>query len=213
MPRGQTDLREAEADVFAQTLGAHLVGVCELSRQQIATLFGHYQLFGRWNRVLSLSSVVEVEAAALRHYCESLFLAAHLPGGALSVMDVGSGAGFPGIPLAVLRPDCQVSLIESHRRKAVFLREATRSLRNIEVVAKRAEEVTARFDWLVARGVAWRDLNACACRLVSQVALLTGTSESRGVAAEGGIEWEPPAPLPWSPQTVLLIGHVPRETC
>ncbi|MFB3779618.1 MAG: 16S rRNA (guanine(527)-N(7))-methyltransferase RsmG [Bryobacteraceae bacterium] len=199
--------------MFAETLGAHLVGVCELSRQQVSTLFGHYQLFCRWNRVLNLSSVVELEAAVLRHYCESLFLAAHLPETTLSVVDVGSGAGFPGIPLAVFRPNCRVTLVESHRRKAVFLREATRDVANVEVVARRAEEVDARFDWLVARGVAWRDLRAFALRSVARVALLTSTTESRGVDAEGAVEWKRPVPLPWRQPTVLLVGQVPRETC
>src|SRR5581483_9324513 len=95
----------------------------------------------RWNKTLNLTRVESLEQAVERHYAESLFLAAHLPVGALRIVDVGSGPGFPGFPVAVVRGDCAVTLVESHQRKAVFLREASRPLENVEVVAKRAEDV------------------------------------------------------------------------
>src|ERR1017187_6190482 len=100
----------------------------------------------RWNRSLNLTAIRSREEAIERHYCESLFLGARLPAGALRIADVGSGAGFPGFPVAVLRPECSVTLIESHKRKAVFLREASRTLPNVRVFAKRAEDVGERFD-------------------------------------------------------------------
>lgn len=184
-----------------------------MSPEQTAVLFSHYLLFQRWNRVLNLSSIVDFDSVVLRHYCESLFLGAQLPNEPLSVVDIGSGAGFPGIPLAALRPDCRVCLVESHQRKAVFLKEATRGLSNVEVQAQRAEHVAGRFDWLVSRAVAWRDLGAFALRAVSQVALLTSGSESQALLAEGIVSWEPAMPMPWGRQTVLMIGRVPRETC
>jgi 16S rRNA (guanine527-N7)-methyltransferase len=184
-----------------------------LSPEQTSVLFSHYLLFQRWNRVLNLSSIVDFDSIVLRHYCEALFLGAQLPSEPLSIVDIGSGAGFPGIPLAALRPDCHVCLVESHQRKAVFLKEATRSLSNAEVCALRAEDVGGRFDWLVSRAVAWRDLRAFAQRAVSQVALLTSGSETQAMLAEGIVSWEPAMPLPWSRQTVLMIGRVPRETC
>ena len=88
------------------------------------------------------------------HYCESLFLGRALPSGPLTVADFGSGAGFPGIPVAILRPDLHVVLIESDARKAVFLREATRELTNVEALVSRFEDCSRRFDWVVARAVA-----------------------------------------------------------
>ena len=107
----------------------------------------------RWNKVLNLTSIRTLEEAIERHYGESVFLAAHLPAGVLSIADVGSGAGFPGIPIAVVRPDCRVTLIEAHRRKAVFLREAARDLPNVTVIADRAESVHQSFDIAVSRAV------------------------------------------------------------
>lgn len=184
-----------------------------MSPEQITVLFSHYLLFQRWNRVLNLSSIVDFDSVVRRHYCESLFLAAQLPNMPLKIVDIGSGAGFPGIPLAVLRPDCRVCLVESHQRKAVFLKEATRGLSNAEVCARRAEDVGGRFDWLVSRAVAWRDLGAFVLRAVSQVALLTSGSESEALLAQGIVSWEPAIALPWGRQTVLMIGRVPRETC
>ena len=78
-----------------------------------------------------------------RHYCESLFLGAHLPAGAAANCRHRFGRRVSRVfPLAILRPDCAVTLIESHQRKAVFLREASRRLPNVRVLAKRAEDVS-----------------------------------------------------------------------
>jgi 16S rRNA (guanine527-N7)-methyltransferase len=73
-----------------------------------------------------LSSIRDAETAVVRHYCESLYLAIHLPPGGHRIVDLGSGAGFPGFPIAVARPECSVVLVESHQRKAAFLKEAAR---------------------------------------------------------------------------------------
>jgi 16S rRNA (guanine527-N7)-methyltransferase len=82
-----------------------------------------------------------------------LYLATRLPPGPLRVVDIGSGAGFPGIPVAIYRPELRVDLVESHQRKAVFLREAARILSNVCVLPRRAEEVTASYDWTISRAV------------------------------------------------------------
>src|ERR1700686_1014922 len=95
----------------------------------------------RWNKTINLTRIEGIEEAVDRHYAESLFLGANLPAGPLKIADVGSGAGFPGIPVAILRPEVAVSLIESHQRKGVFLKEATRRLQNVTVISKRAEHV------------------------------------------------------------------------
>src|SRR5437016_4998896 len=86
----------------------------------------------------------------LPHFCESLFFAASVPPGWSDFADVGSGAGFPGVPMAVCRPDWNVTLIESHQRKAVFLRESTRELGNVSVVAGRVEDLDNAFGTIVS---------------------------------------------------------------
>ena len=180
-----------------------------LAPEQVAALESHYELLLQWNRKLNLTAITGTEEAVERHYGESLFLASHLPAGALRIVDIGSGAGFPGIPVAVQRPDCSVTLVESHQRKAVFLREATRKLHNIRVIAKRAEEVTEEFDWAISRAVSYDDLRRFLHRLASHAALLTGAEAPATPMAPGepGFTWEDHIPLPGARQRFLRIGH------
>ena len=190
--------------MFADLLSERLAGVVELSPGQAEALESHYQLLLRWNRTLNLTSIKKMEEAVERHYCESLFLGTHLPQGRLRIADVGSGAGFPGFPVAVLRPDCSVTLIESHQRKAVFLREASRSLPNVRVLAKRAEDVNEQFDWAISRAVSYEDLASFLKNLAPNADLLTGGEEPPGGI---GFVWQPQIPMPWGAQRFLRIGH------
>lgn len=170
---------------------------------QAAALETHYKLLLRWNKVLNLTRVEALEEAVERHYCESLFLSERLTAG--SVVDIGSGAGFPGFVVAVARPDCTVTLIESHQRKAVFLREASRALGNVRVLARRAEEVRERFDWAISRAVAYNDLGRSATRLGKRFALLSGAEEPPGA---WGLAWDT-VPLPCGRGRFLRVS---RET-
>src|SRR5215469_6000878 len=137
--------------MFRELLRQKLAGMVSLSPDVLGALEEHYELLVRWNRVLNLTSIEDLANTVERHYCESVFLAVHLPPGALRVIDLGSGAGFPGFPVAVLRPDCRVTLVEAHRRKAVFLREATRRLPNVRVLSVRFDDVTdAPFDFVIS---------------------------------------------------------------
>ena len=126
--------------MFADLLKRQLSGIVQLSAGQVSALEAHYEMLLRWNRKVNLTSISGLEESVERHYCESLFLAARLPAEPLRIADIGSGAGFPGFPIAVYRPDCQVVLVESHRRKGVFLREASRTLHNVRVLAERGRE-------------------------------------------------------------------------
>jgi 16S rRNA (guanine527-N7)-methyltransferase len=161
--------------VFAEALRRHVLFLSPgLSDKQISQLEQHFNLLNRWNKILNLTAIKDVDEAVKRHYCESLFLGEHLPNRPLKIVDVGSGAGFPGIPVAVLRPECMVCLVESHQRKSVFLREATRNLPNLRIIPKRAEEITETFDWAVLRAVNYREIEASLSRLAPNVALLAG---------------------------------------
>ena len=181
-----------------------------LSPEQESALEAHLEMLLRWNQKLNLTSIRNREEAIQRHYCESLFLGMHLPPGAWKIADIGSGAGFPGFPVAVLRPDCQVTLIESHQRKAVFLRESSRKQPNIRVLAKRAEEVTERFDRVISRAVSYEDLAWFLQNLAPAADLLTGGEEPPpGI----GLLWQAAVPLPWGKQRFLRTGvAVSRET-
>ncbi len=193
--------------MFAEALLGRLAGSVELTAKQVAALEKHYQLLLRWNAAVNLTSVTGLEEAIERHYCESLFLGAHLAKAPLRVVDIGSGAGFPGIPAAILRPDCSVTLIESHQRKAVFLREATRELQNVRILAKRAEEVREEFEVAVARAVSYEDLKSPLKRLAPNADLLTGAEEPPDAL---GFAWGEPVRLPWGDRRFLRIGHRDR---
>ena len=180
-----------------------------LSAEQESALEAHMEMLLRWNQKLNLTSIRNREETIERHYCESLFLGMHLPSGAWKIADIGSGAGFPGFPVAVLRPDCQVTLIESHQRKAVFLRESSRKQPNIRVLARRAEEVTDRFDRVISRAVSYEDLASFLQNLAPAADLLTGGEEPPlGI----GFVWQAAVPLPWGKQRFLRTGFVSRET-
>jgi 16S rRNA (guanine(527)-N(7))-methyltransferase RsmG len=178
-----------------------------LTDEQAAALEAHYVLLCRWNKVLNLTRIEKLDDAVERHYCESLFLARHLKPG--RVVDIGSGGGFPGFVVAVARPDCAVTLVESHQRKAVFLREAARKLPNVRVVAKRAEDLHEAFDCLISRAVSYEDLSGSVGRLADRIALLTGSEEP---PIEWSVAWSVEH-LPWGKSRVLRLGTiVSRET-
>lgn len=141
-----------------------------LTDDQLTFLERHYRLLLRWNQKMNLTRITSVQDAVRYHYCESLYLAQTLPEGALRIVDIGSGAGFPGIPVAIFRPDCEVHLVESHRRKAVFLSEATRSLPNARVLAVRSEDLTEAYDWMISRAV--RPDDVLKLKLAPNVAVL-----------------------------------------
>jgi 16S rRNA (guanine527-N7)-methyltransferase len=171
----------------------------ELSPEQVLQLEAHYNLLTHWNQRLNLTRIRDLSETVRFHYCESLFLKHILPPGPLTVGDLGSGAGFPGVPLAVSRPDLEVTLIESDGRKAVFLREATRELKNVRVAAVRSEEYDGHFDWIVSRAVA--PGKVLQSGLAPNLALLMS---ARDVPA--GLQ---PTPLPWGRERVLFVS---RET-
>ncbi len=202
-----------EALRFRELLLRHMAGTCELSEDQIELLYAHYCQMARWNKVLNLTSIRDLEEVVVRHYCESLFLGIHLPHVPMSVVDVGSGAGFPGIPLAVLMPESHFTLVESRQRKAVFLQECTRGRRNVTVVGQRAETVDGSFGWLVSRAVRCAEVLRLLPRLSKRVGLLIGDRDVQGALRAENLQWEKPIRLPWSSATAVLIGeHVPRGT-
>jgi 16S rRNA (guanine527-N7)-methyltransferase len=188
---------------FSALLIRHFSAIKALSPLEISALYRHYEVLVRWNKALNLTSIRRLEEVVVRHYCESLFLAVHLPGGSASVLDFGSGAGFPGIPMAVLRPDCRFVLAESHRRKAVFLREATRGYDQVRVEARRAEDVPGSFEWVVSRAVRW---NRVLPVVQSCVALLLGQQDAEAVKQAPGFHWLPDVPLPWGDSKFLVLG-------
>jgi len=116
-------------------------------------LLEYLALIEKWNRVYNLTAVREPAQMLAHHLLDSLSVAPHLKGAALA--DVGSGAGLPGIPLALARPDIAVTLIESNHKKSAFLKQAAieLALPNVEIVNARVEacDKASRFDVVISR--------------------------------------------------------------
>ena len=120
-------------------------------------LVAYLQLIGKWNKVHNLTAVREPGQMVVLHLLDSLSVLPHLAG-AKTVLDVGTGAGLPGIPLAIARPDLAVTLLDSSHKKATFLRQAKAelALANVEVACERVENwrPAALFDIVVSRAFA-----------------------------------------------------------
>jgi 16S rRNA (guanine527-N7)-methyltransferase len=133
-------------------------GVAELglapSAQAVELLLDYLELLSRWNATYNLTAVRDPLAMVTSHLLDSLAVA-HLVRGE-RVADIGSGAGLPGIPLAILSPERQITLIDANGKKTRFLREAVRALRltNVSIQARRVESVTGEFDTVTARAFA-----------------------------------------------------------
>lgn len=105
-----------------------------------ARMAAHLELVAKWNRVHNLTAVRETDQMVVLHVLDSLSLLPHL-GTAKTLIDVGTGAGFPGIPVALARPDIEVTLLDSSRKKCTFLEQAKAELglANVKVACDRVE--------------------------------------------------------------------------
>jgi 16S rRNA (guanine527-N7)-methyltransferase len=198
----------------------------EFSRAGLGTLpsaayeqFQRYlDLLLRWNQHLNLTAIRDPGQIIQRHFVESVFAAQHLPTGIMSLLDYGSGAGLPGIPIAICRPEIQVILAEAQGKKASFLQEALRVLALPgQVYGGRVEEMPEqdRFDAVSMRAVEKMEsaIPIAVKRARHYLVLLTtgkSAEASRGFTPE--LEWLEPIPLPNSAQMILAIGRrtVPR---
>jgi 16S rRNA (guanine527-N7)-methyltransferase len=177
--------------------------------------FGSYcSLILRWNARVNLTAIRDEEGILSRHFVESIACARALPQGIATLLDFGSGAGFPGIPIALCRPEMAVTLAESQGRKAAFLQEAIReTCVSATVFAGRAETLSVRFDCVVLRAVdRMPSAVSAASRLVSPLGwmgLMTTHSEAGRLkeAAGAGFSWSAAVGLPSGESRVLVLGE------
>jgi 16S rRNA (guanine527-N7)-methyltransferase len=127
-----------------------------LNAGQQGRLLQYLALLEKWNRVYNLTAIREVGKMVSGHLLDCLAVVPHLQG--TSVLDVGSGAGLPGIPIAIACPDAEVVLLDSNHKKSAFLRQALADLAlgNASVACERVEswQTRARFDFIVSRAFA-----------------------------------------------------------
>lgn len=141
-----------------------------------------------------------------RHFGESLFLASRLLDERGTLADLGSGAGFPGFPIAVANSLLNVTLIESVTKKATFLKEVSRGVPNVRVLRERFERVGDHFDWLVARAVALEPLQPYFSKRTHHLAVLTAFDRAEPLASALRLRKHEVEPIPWDASSVLLRG-------
>lgn len=129
-----------------QKIQAYLCETAALSGIQIesaqADQFQHYfELLTEWNQKMNLTAITEPQEVVVKHFVDSLLLLSYVPKESANLIDVGTGAGFPGIPLKIMRPDLSLTLMDSLNKRLTFLQEVTGQLGfDAEIVHLRAEE-------------------------------------------------------------------------
>ncbi len=206
---------ETPKDTVAERLNTLLshAGLPELSPAVGSAFETYLSLLQRWNTRMNLTAVRDEDGILQRHFVESIACACAIPPDTTTLLDFGSGAGFPGIPIALCRPEIRVTLAESQAKKAAFLQEAVRSLAlSASVYGHRAEELETHFDCVTLRAVDHMDKAvAAASQLVSpggQLVILTTGSELSGLQelTKGGFQWKSTISLPPSADRVIAIG-------
>ncbi len=160
----------------------------------------------RWNGRTNLTAIRTPDEILRRHFLESILAARLLPAPITTLLDFGSGAGFPGLPIALCRPTLAVTLAESQHKKAAFLREAVRTLQlPVTVHSDRAQTLTTSFDCITLRAVdSMAESIAAAIPLLAPggwLAVLTTDALAQSVRAAAGTQ-RPAAAFPSGAQTV-----------
>jgi 16S rRNA (guanine527-N7)-methyltransferase len=188
--------------------GSPDAGLCDAIRTYIDLLL-------RWNRHISLTTVTDPDEILRFHIGESIAAISAVPIEKGRLADVGSGAGFPGVPLALFLPQLDVTLIESNAKKATFLSEVQRqlNLHRVRVFRGRAEELLsqgAEFDYVTARAVGkYDELLLWSSNVLNpsgRVVLWLGDKDVNEFSAYPGWTWQAPQKIIDSQKRFLLVG-------
>ena len=191
-----------------------------LADAQIEQVLAYLDLLLRWNARINLTAVRDPKSIVTRHFGESFFAARQLltsresgVRSRQSAIDLGSGAGFPGLPLKIFAPALALTLIESRQKKAAFLKEVVRTLAltGVDVFAGRAEDFSSTADLVTLRAVErYERALGVAARLVApggRLALLIGSPQAaRTPQLLPALSWSEPIAIPQSSSRVLLVG-------
>jgi 16S rRNA (guanine527-N7)-methyltransferase len=201
------------------------LGEDSLAQSQLQNISTYIDILQRWNARVNLTAIRDPDEIVTRHFGESLFAARHLfpkhsahaasaALKAVQVADVGSGAGFPGIPIKLWAPETSLTLIESNHKKATFLREVTRALTltNINIQNSRVESLSGKkFNVVTLRAVEhFESTLPIAASLLNRngrLAILIGSSQlPTAQTIVSSIHWRKPVAIPGSNARILLVG-------
>ena len=185
------------------------------SDQQVLQIQKYIKILLAWNEKINLTAIRDPLEILNRHFCESMYAAVAVPVENGRLADVGSGAGFPGLPLKIIRPDLQIFLVESNIKKATFLAEVIRDigLTDVRVVVSRYEELgeeVAPLDFVCSRALGefvpfleWARSEQIAAK---QVILWIGARDLPEIQKVRTWEWREPIQVPHSMRRLLLVG-------
>jgi 16S rRNA (guanine527-N7)-methyltransferase len=187
----------------------------QVSDVQVSQIQQYMKILLAWNEKLNLTAIRDPLEIMYRHFCESMYAGVSVAMEKGRLADVGSGAGFPGLPLKILRPNLHVFLIESNVKKATFLAEVIRGLglADARVFVSRYEELgeeVVPLDFVCSRAVGdfgalleWAGSKQVAAR---QVLLWIGARDLEEIRRIKTWDWRNPIPVPHSMQRLLLVG-------
>jgi len=188
-----------------------------LTSAQLGSLLTYLDLLLRWNQKINLTAIRSPEECVTRHFGESLYLARWIKLEGRS-LDIGSGAGFPGLALKIAFPALAVTLLEPVAKKRAFLKEVARAcqMERVEVRSERLEDFIRReplvgFDYATVRAVGQleRLVRGAAALLKAGGRLCLWVSEGQAaslIGAEEWFRWERPIPLPLSHRREIKVG-------
>jgi 16S rRNA (guanine527-N7)-methyltransferase len=183
--------------------------------EQVLQIQQYIKILLAWNEKVNLTAIRDPLEILYRHFCESMYAAEALPLENGRLADVGSGGGFPGLPLKIMRPGLQVFLVESNIKKVTFLAEVIRELglRGAQVLARRYEELgeeIAPLDYVCSRALgeypdflAWAGSQQIAAK---QVILWIGGRDLEEIRKIQTWDWSEPIEVPHSLRRLLLVG-------
>jgi 16S rRNA (guanine527-N7)-methyltransferase len=186
-----------------------------VNSKQVVLIQQYIKTLLRWNEKLNLTAIRDPLEILYRHFCESMFAAGAIPVDKGRLADIGSGPGFPGIPLKIVRPELELCLVESNIKKGTFLAEVVRELQltNTRVLISRYEELAeeiAPLDYVCSRAVGafqpfleWAGSERVQAL---QVILWIGGRDLEEVRKLKSWEWGEPILIPKSLQRYLLVG-------
>jgi 16S rRNA (guanine527-N7)-methyltransferase len=181
-----------------------------------AAIRQYMELLLRWNQKISLTSITDPQEILQRHFAESMFAACAIPIVRGRLVDIGSGAGFPGLALKLVAPELEVALIEPSMKKSAFLAEVVRSLalNGVKIISKRIEELSGLeggADFVTCRAVradkrmlAW---SRKALAADGKCVFWVGAEDATALQKERQWSWQPPIAVPMSTGRVLLVGQ------
>jgi 16S rRNA (guanine527-N7)-methyltransferase len=200
------------AETVRRALGEFQIAV---DSNQVLCIQQYMATLLRWNEKLNLTAIRDPLEILYRHFCESMFAAGAIPVDKGRLVDIGSGPGFPGIPLKIIRPELELCLVESNIKKGTFLAEVVRELRltNSRVLISRYEELgeeVAPVDYVCSRAVGefgpFLEWTGSEQVQAGHVILWIGGRDVEEVQRNKNWEWREPILIPKSLQRYLLLG-------